>query len=187
MDGSNDALFYAAFELRCCIESRQAEYARALDPYKDVKIRAWNIGDNSKRIRKVSYADRIALMRFELSGKIAESYHTPVTDALVTFAEKELNTLLHAQADFRADKDEWWVRTQNRLLVGYRQAWLACQGDSLVPPLLNGKTNELHPLLLERQARNAPFFEPGEVVPGRRFSVEIRYLATAPDHWKCDL
>jgi len=31
LENSNEAIFYGAFELRCCVEARQEEYATAID------------------------------------------------------------------------------------------------------------------------------------------------------------
>jgi hypothetical protein len=185
--GSPEGLFYAAFELRCCIETRQAEYAEALSAYKGTKIRPWNIGDTGKRIRKASYADRIALMRYDFGKEKFESYHTPVPDRLLSFAEKELGNLLHCQTKYRSTNDQWWCDVRTQLTEGYRMAWLACQGDSLVPPLWDRKTGRVHPVVMEKNAGNAFLFERLPTLPGTEFKIEILYLTEAPSHWRCDI
>ncbi len=186
-NGRPEGLFYAALELRCCIETRQAEYAEALSAYKETKIKPWNIGDTGRRIRRASYADRIALFRYNFGEGWFDSYHTPISDKLIAFAEKELGQLLHCQLVYRSPEEEWWANTKAQLIEGYRMTWLSCQGDSLVPPLWNGTTKSVHPVVLEKHDGNASLFDRLPVLPGTEFRVEIRYLDNAPNHWHCDL
>lgn len=187
-EGLPQGIFYAAFELRCCVETRQAEYAQALKKYENTKIRPWNIGDTGKRIRKASYAEKISLMRYDFGdGLLFDSYHTPVSASLITFAERSLGDLLHAQPIFRLQKDGWWKEKRDCLLMGYRMAWLACQGDSLVPPLWNPRTKVTHPVVMERHIRNERFFERMPVQKGTKFRVEVCYLDSPPEQWQCDL
>lgn len=187
MTGKPEALFYAALELRCCIETRQAEYAEALIAYKGTRIKPWNIGDIGKKIRKASNADRIALMRYDFGELKLESYHTPVSDGLVKFAERELGPLLHCQSEYRKSDDKWWDNVRENLLGGYRMAWLACKGDSLTPPLWDQKTKQVHPVTIQMSDENTLLFQKLPTLPGTTFNVEIRYLKTPPSHWQCDL
>jgi hypothetical protein len=180
-------LFYAAFELRCCVESRQAEYAEALVRYENTKIRAWNIGETGKRIRKASYADRISHCRYKISELVIDSYHTPVPDRLVALAERELNPLLHSQNILREGTDPWWQKTRATLIEVYRMAWLSCQGDSLVPPIWNPRTRDVHPMRIEQHERSAAFFELFPIQPGTQFEVSVNYLTDPPHEWVCDL
>lgn len=187
MSGKPESLFYAAFELRCCVETRQAEYAVALTAYKDMKIKPWNIGDIGRKIRKASSADRISLMRYDFGELKLESYHTPVPDELVRFAERELGPLLHCQSEYRQSDDEWWDDIREKLLMGYRMAWLACRGDSMTPPLWNPKTKKVHPVTMQMSDENSPLLQKLPTLPGTIFNVEIRYLETPPSNWHCDL
>ena len=59
---SNDpsSLFYAAFELRCCVESRQADYLDALEFYRGKKAKHWKVGDTSRRLLHVWDDPKIA-------------------------------------------------------------------------------------------------------------------------------
>ena len=187
LDGTPEGLFYAAFELRCCVETRQAEYAEALSAYKGTKIKPWNLGDTGKKIRKASYADRIALMRYDFGDKQFESYHTPVSDQLVSFCERELGKLLHCQPEYRSPEHDWWRAMRAQLIEGYRMAWLACQGDSLVPPIWDPVSKQVHPVVLERNLDNTFLFDRMPTLPGSKFNFEVRYLSEVPPHWRCDL
>lgn len=82
-EGTPEALFYAAFELRCCVESRQDWYANAMEHLR-VKIRPWKITETAKRLESVFDSQKIAYLIF---GPPDEDkfhlYYTPVTkDAL---------------------------------------------------------------------------------------------------------
>lgn len=182
------AVFYAAYELRCCIEARQAEYLAALEQYRGTRIKPWNIGDNGKRIRRGSYADSLVMVRYWFEdGPEATTYHTPVGDKLLQFAERTLGALLHVQPEFRSELDPWWASTRASLLEGYRMAWLACQGDSLVPPLWNLETKALHPVPLEKHDRNAEFFNAERELIGAKVLMEVRYPEVPPQDWVYDL
>lgn len=180
-------LFYAALELRCCIETRQEDYASALVALEGQKIKPHKIGDTGQRLRQKSMTNRIAYLRYDFGGGVVvDTYHTPVTDAVVDFGEKFLGRLLHCQRKFRPPSDAWWKETRERVLDGYRLAWVACQGNSLVPPLYDGTTGEVHPQHLEQTPATQPFFDRMPLT-GQRFTVQVRYLDAVPTDWVCDL
>lgn len=186
--GTQAGLFHAAFELRCCIEARQAEYVEALAEYEDTKIRPWNLAQTGKRIKNKSYNSTITMMRFEFSdGTTFTTYHTPVTDQLIAFAKRTLHPLLHCQTLFRADDDPWWATARDELTHGYRMAWLACQGDSLVPPLWNPVTKQPHPTRIELRDHNAHLADVFNRMIGEPGTLQIAYPDTHPVEWICDL
>ncbi|MBA2920561.1 hypothetical protein GON01_02510 [Sphingomonas sp. MAH-20] len=186
--GTPQALFYAAYELRCCIEARQAEYTEALLAYEGTKIRPWKLGETNQRIKSKSYNATIARMRFKFpDGTTFTTYHTPVPDQLVEFAERSLNHLLHCQPLFREDEDPWWQKTRDQLLRGYRMCWLACEGDSLVPPLWDARTKKVHPGRIEVREHNGPLIDAIQRYVGERFRVEVSYPDQPPPEWVCDL
>jgi hypothetical protein len=187
MSSSNESLFYAAFELRCCIETRQQDYAEALSNIKGSTIKPWKIAETGKRIRKISYADSISLMRFKFDVAEVDVYHTPVTDWLIRFADRGIGELLHAQSKFRSNDDKWWSATREKLIDGYRQAWLACQGAAMVPPLMSQRTGLTHPLVIEQAIHNEKLIKFMTETTGEKFSVGIFYPEAAPENWVCDL
>lgn len=181
-------LFYAAFELRCCIEARQAEYVEALSAYKDTKIRPWKLSQEGRRIRSQSNASTIALVSYSFpDGTTYDSFHTPVTDALIEFAERTLHSLMHCQTRFRDDDDPWWQRARDEMNNGYRMAWLSCQGDSMVPPLWDPKTKQLHPSRFEIREDNAHLLELLAGLKGQTVNVNVSYPDQPPSDWICDL
>jgi hypothetical protein len=152
------------------------------------KIRPWNLAETGKRIRKNSMASSLSLMLLKFSeGTEYALYHTPVTDDLIAAVSKDLNPLLHAQTRHRASADPWWHRTRARLVETYRAAWLACQGDSMTPPLGNIKTGEMHPARIEVRPQNQHVVDLMQRSVGQRFEVHVSYPDHPPPEWSCDL
>lgn len=181
-------LFYAAFELRCCVEARQAEYAEALVALKGSKIKPWNVGDTGKRIRKNSIASSITLMHLKFpDGSEYSSYHTPITDELIGVVERDLTPLLHCQMVYRKQDDPWWDEVRSKIRNAYRLAWLACQGDSMTPPLGNLETGEMHPAIIEMRDHDGHVTELIQKAAGHPMEVHISSPDGPPAHWKCDL
>ncbi|MEP0144511.1 MAG: hypothetical protein ABJP02_10400 [Parasphingorhabdus sp.] len=180
-------LFYAAFELRCCIETRQGEYANALLAYENVKVKPWNVKQTGQRIRRASYADRMALCRYHLEGETFDIYHTPVPDKLIKFVDTPLGNLLHAQQNYQELTCGKWSKIRNELLEIYRLAWLSCQGDSLVPPMWDKKSSYTHPFQIERTDRNKEFLDRLLLLQGKQLKMEISYPSKPPAEWVCDL
>jgi hypothetical protein len=62
-------------------------------------------------------------------------YHTPIPKALLSYCEKKIDALRHAQTRYRSPGDVWWDETRRQMVQHYRMAWLACQGTIMMPPL----------------------------------------------------
>lgn len=187
-NGRPEGLFYAAYELRCCVEARQAEYVEALTAFNGTKVRPWELSLQGKRIRNKSYASTLTLMRYTFpNGTTHDSYHTPVTNALLSFANKTLHSLMHCQPEFRDDDNPWWDKMRAELVEGYRMAWLACQGDSMVPPLWNSQTKEMHPVRLSLTEENAHLVPLLSGLQGQTVGMSVSYPKKPPSKWVCDL
>jgi hypothetical protein len=183
---SSESLFYAAFELRCCVETRQEEYATEIE-YIKTKIKPWKIGATAKQLDQMFDSRKIA--RVTISLEKSESftlYHTPVSKRLYKASEK-LGELLHRMEKLKADDDPFWSHTRRQISIVYRDAWYSCQGQLLTPPLWDSKTKSVHRFkisgpsdrlkeLLKQAAENNLFFK-----------TEIAYVDQAPEEWVCDL
>jgi hypothetical protein len=180
-------LFYAALELRCCVEARQLEYAESHSALKNTTIKSWKIADTGKRIEKVSNVDSISQMRFRFEDQEAVVFHTPVSKQLIRLADKGLGDLLHAQRCFRSEGNEWWAIKQAELVKCYRMSWVACKGDLMVPPLMSKKTGETHPLVINQNSENEQLCKFMAETHDRRFEVEVTYLNEPPATWECDV
>lgn len=188
LDDTKAALFYAALELRCCVEARQAEYIEHLNAYKGQKLRPYRLGENRDKIAKISDGKVIAKLTFDLGdGETFEGYHTPVPASLVRYCEKHLDKLRHVQSQYRGPDDEWWAKTRADLVSHYRQAWISCQGNMMVPPLWNANSKQTHPMVFEIDDDNRATMERMKGAVGEHFNVHVSYLEHPPESWVCDL
>jgi hypothetical protein len=187
LDERKEALFYAALELRCCVEARQGAYAEAQREYiRRRKIREWKIAEVRILLERVFDSGKIAQIIFENETKTLRytSYYTPVTRHLANVAE-QLGRYLHSLDRVRDDQDPWWERTRSHLIEVYRKAWIACRGDMLAPPIMakdgirhqvSFATDEDRELLLKIM-----------MPKGSPFVAAVRYLEHPPDDWRPDL
>jgi hypothetical protein len=179
-ENTNVAIFYAAFELRCCVESRQEEYLTAIESIK-TKVKPWKIGETARALERVFESKKIARVTYHIGSFGPYSvYYTPVTKRLYDRAQN-LGELLHCMKAFKPDDDSFWADTRNRLEQIYRDAWCACQGKLLTPPLRNHpfKVEEPEAQLLEMMLWAHK--EKAEII------MKVEYLHRPPDEWTCDV
>jgi hypothetical protein len=185
----HEDLFYAAFELRCCIESRQADYLEALEKYRGSKIKPWRVAEGAKRLLHVWDQPRISELIYELDGRDYPTYFTPVKPELARAAERDIGMLMHAQSMHYPPDDPWWAETKSRLVEIYREAWVACQGEHMSPPLWNACTGEAHPARLYVTPASEELLDRLSALAqsGRTFKVRVAYFDEPPPHWRCNL
>ncbi|UDF05357.1 hypothetical protein [Asticcacaulis sp. AND118] len=187
LDGTKESLFYAALELRCCVETRQAEYLEHLNAYKGKKVRPYKIGDNRSKIEKISGGKVIARMTFHFEDELFIGYHTPVPLALVQYCEQKIDNLRHAQPYYRDNDDPWWEEVRQGLVSNYRLAWISCKGNMLVPPLWGNKGKDVHPMVFDVDEQSRAVIQRLSQQAGRQFKAQVEYLETPPEDWVCDL
>lgn len=188
LENTHESLFYAALELRCCVEARQAEYVEHLSAYKGQKVCPYQIGENRKKIAKISGGELIARLQFNLDdGQALVGYHTPVPASLTQYCERHLDNLRHTQPQYRPPDDPWWDATRTDLIKNYRQAWVACQGNMLVPPLWSTRSGKTHPVTFEFAEADREMADRMKNSVGEHLIVEVKYLESPPQEWVCDL
>lgn len=187
-EGSKRGLFYAAFELKCCVEARMAEYLEHLEPYRGRKVQPFAINANAKLIRRISAGETIAKLGFHgPDGLITTQYHTPVPDRLKRYCEKKIDELRHAQRTYRQPDDPWWEKTRSELTEAYRWAWVACQGAMMVPPLWSKNKKNTHPMVFDLNDINRPALHSMMKMVNQTMTIEVDYLDEPPAEWVCDL
>ncbi len=133
-----ESLFYAAFELRCGIESRMKEYLDAQEFVSEKKKKGWKIAKLGKNIEKIfRTGDKIAeitIMDKNTGSIIDKFYYTPVNLKLKEMGEK-LGNILHSMKKFRKEDDKWWFKTKKLLNDIYRELEKANSGTLLGVPL----------------------------------------------------
>jgi hypothetical protein len=179
-------LFYAALELRFCVEARQDEYVQAQESYIKSAPPAYKIGNQAAALRKIF--DRDEILKLELNfGDHPQPfvlYYTPVTHELRNGAEK-LGDLLHVQKKRRSTDDAWWTETKADLVKIYRGAWIACKGEMLCPLLVDRSGNAVGAIEFVGP-RNDDLFERIRD-KGRKFKMAVNYIGSLTPEFVPDL
>lgn len=137
-EGTEQALIYAAFELRAGIESRLRQYLEGrIAVSKKASIK--KLG--SRLEGAFSTGDRVVeLSIYKEKNKSAELlgtfYYTPVTSSLRKKAEK-LGDYLHGTG---AHAEIWWVQTRQFLENTYTELFEANLGNLIGPPMIDTET-----------------------------------------------
>lgn len=138
--GNTEHLFYAAFELRCFVESRQFQYLEAQKQYVDSMPRHWKVGQQSKELKKIFDIEKIQKTTNIFSDGFEFVYlYIPVSTKLKNNAEK-IGELMHSQAKEVTIKDR--NNIGNFLTETLSLASHCLSGNLLAPMLLNSKTGQ---------------------------------------------
>jgi hypothetical protein len=146
-EGTPQALFYAAFELRAGTESRLQDYLDARDDVAKHKKQGWKIIGSAKELdRRIGLGDKIVEARFlDESGNIRMAvYYTPITARLREAAGARLHDLTHAMKKAFPDDDRWWNGTRTFLEQIYSDLEFANKGTLLGPILLSPDRKHFH-------------------------------------------
>jgi hypothetical protein len=178
-----ESLFYAAFELRCGVESRLQEYLEAHRGTIDLRREGWKVAVMAKTLeREFKSGQRIVRLRvLDESQKavLATWYHTPVTPRLSAMAER-LGDYLHAVVPRRSHEDPWWRETRSQLEEVHRALSVAAAGQLLSMPLMNLKTKQVH-VKVEISPDKASEILRAALTPGAKSIISVEYLDEAPD------
>ncbi|MFT4115603.1 hypothetical protein [Bradyrhizobium sp.] len=179
LEGDDRAdLFYAALELRFCVEARQNDYVQAQSRYLKSIPAAHKIGNQAAALRRLFDRDetlRVEIDFHDLPPKVL--YYTPVTNELKKSAEK-LGDLLHIQKVRRSGDEAWWLSQKSFLLQTYRSAWYACRGEMLSPLLLLRDKSVVGAIELVADQDPLFFERIGEV--GRTAIFNVSYIDKLP-------
>jgi hypothetical protein len=178
------SLFYAALELRCCVEARQDEYLEAQKRYRRSLPRSWQIGKKARELDSIFAQDRISEVTFSRDGiPSITGFHIPIQRPLVKKAEG-LGDYLHAKQKFHSAGDAWWSELEALLKEIYRGVWYCCRGILLCPPFLHedGTTS----VAFEYADPMPPHWERYRE-PGTQIVVKVEYPSGPPADWVCDI
>jgi hypothetical protein len=142
-DGTHEALFYAAFELRCGIEAKLQEHLDVLEDLAKHKKKGWKIKQASHEIEK-AFETGHKVIEYRIIGedeKFSFSlFHTPVTPRTQKAAER-LGELLHAMKTSRVYDERWWNRTRS-FLIEAADALADINRGTLSGPILQSATHK---------------------------------------------
>lgn len=186
LENRKAALFYAAWELRCCIEARQDLYLEAQEKYARSVPARHKIGAQGKALEGIFSSTQIqALSFFDRDRHLIDVYHVPVTKELRKAAER-ISELLHAQV-WHAPDDQWWLESRRKVVKLYRLAWICCQGALLSPVFREPEQDKLlgRVVLAVENEEVGAFAE--EMKNDVVTTVKVDYLTEPPADWVCDV
>ncbi|MBI4297294.1 MAG: hypothetical protein HY676_02045 [Chloroflexi bacterium] len=182
-EGTPEALFYAAFELRAGIENRLRQYQEALARASRKAQKDYRIERLSKRLeRAFKTGEKVVKVSVytEDDGKLISTlYYTPVRRSLRKRAEK-LGEYLHGMQKHRPENDLWWKSTREFLEGTYAELLEANRGKLIGPPMVNLERRTAN-MQVEIVDTENPFGEEMKTLVGRRIVVQLDYIDKHPD------
>jgi len=181
-EGTKEALFYAALELRFGIEQRMTQYLQAWQHTSKSKKAGWRIAELARGVEQAfrlgNKIVRFAVHHIDSRALLAVFYYTPVTPTLQRHGER-LGNYLHSMKSFRKGDDPWWREFREDLEMIAGQLELANRGTLLGPPLMKGRTG-----LVEWHLEAPPGTNPKAVLQtirgSKRFIFDVSYLDRLP-------
>ena len=142
-EGTDEALFYAALELRCGVEARMQEYVETIEHLPKASRDQWEIA-KLRRSLESAYrtGDKTLIYCFEFpDGAQMQLTFFPVMKRLQTLAEK-MGNYLHAVKPNRAAKAGWTNAMREHLKEAYPLLLMATSGELVGLPLVNRETGK---------------------------------------------
>ena len=138
-EGTQEALFYAAFELRSGVEARMRGYLEFQDEVSKKVKEGYRINVLGKAISNIfEIGDKVAEFSFYRSQprvKLGKLYYTPVTSALQGYASR-MGDLLHVPNVYHPPDDPWWDETRQMLEEMWIELARSCAGCLMgLPPI----------------------------------------------------
>ena len=180
-ENSQQALFYAAFELRCGIEARLREYLEVQEHLSKKRKEGWRIAELSKNLKR-AFEDGDQIVEIMIgekeAGETAACYYTPVTTSLKKKGQ-QLGNYLHPMKQHKPAEDKWWKNLRNLLESTYQELKVATTGTLLGPPLLSPQNkSQLNYELGYNHRRDEIIKNLGKV--GKLSRMSVNYLKTLP-------
>ncbi|CAH0132510.1 hypothetical protein SRABI05_00082 [Agrobacterium fabrum] len=184
-ESTKASLFYAALELRCYVECRQAEYLDAQRAFVKSVPPAWKIGNQWRTLQKVMKGHQIQHIRMIYSQIFSlDGYYVPVSDALKNGAER-MSELIHAQLKAYGDGDAWWDKKREEIIALYRLAWVCQQGNMLAPSLISHHDGKMIGRLSMTVQADKDMMN---IVRDTKYATaHVRYYDTPPSIWVADI
>lgn len=189
LEGTTASLFYAAFELRACIEARVVEYAETLPHIKGKKITSWQLAKAKLALQRAVPDRRYTVMTIKIGDAQHTVAHTPIPNDVWKNVGK-LGDYLHYRHDFDDGDREHLLALAHLVLTVYKDAWIACRGDLIGPLLGRGKPGSQVTTLIRLDSPDALAFNEiikkavAEETPA---IMGIEYPDELPGDWDFDL
>jgi len=182
-EGTNESLFYAAFELRCGIEARMQEYLNAWSHISKKKKKGWQIAALGRNIENAfKTGNRIvrwAVLSQETEKLIVSYYYTPVSENIKKAAE-ELGNYMHSMKIYKNTSDPFWLDFRNKLDDIYKKLLAANTGTLLGPPLIKAGTTKVDMNIeLPPNVNSKDLID--TIIKQGRVIIDVSYLTQLPD------
>lgn len=184
-ENTKEGLFYAAFELRCGIESRLLQYWEANKHIHQMRKAGWEIPKIARDLEK-AFIRRDKITRIDVLDSAGTElrislYFTPVTKDLEALGRK-IGNLIHCPKLFRTSDDPWWGQTREFLEQVYAGLEKANKGTLLGVPVLERKTNRVHMEMETKPGENIEDLQRKLGELGERILIEVNYLDDLPEN-----
>jgi len=178
---SQQALFYAAFELRCGIEARLQEYLEVQEHLSKKRKEGWKIAELANNLKRAfDDGDQIVeiIMSDKETGEAVSCYYTPVTTSLKKKGQ-QLGNYLHPMKEHKSSEHVWWKTLRSLLEATYQELKLATAGTLLGPPLLSPQKQTRLSCELGYDPNGDEILKKlGQV--GKLTQMSVKYLKTLP-------
>jgi hypothetical protein len=177
-ENSQQALFYAAFELRCGTEARLQEYLEVQEHLSEKRKQGWRIAELSKNLKR-AFDDGDKIIEIGISdnksSETATLYYTPVRASLKKNGQ-QLGNYLHPMKKYKLAGDVWWKHFCELLESTYQELKAATTGTLLGPPLLSPDNKSKFNIELRHQKKTDEFIMKLAV----EFKMSVKYLEKLP-------
>jgi hypothetical protein len=175
--GTPDALFYAAFEIRCGVEARLHEYMAGAAKVATVKRGLWQIRNLMREVEGVfgvySNAVVATLILLDTGEKLKLEY-TPVSPELKKVGEL-LGEFLHFTPSHRASSKRFLDRLSVLVDDGISGLAFATRGVLLGPPTGSGPKSEQIRLMFEEGSM------PSYIKAGTKMKINMKFILISKD------
>lgn len=174
--GTKEALFYAAFEIRCGVEARLQEYLEPHEHIPESRRTDWRVGKLHRTANEAfqlgDQVSRLDIVFETRSDHPFTFYYTPVTSRLKAIVER-LGNYLHAAQGPR--EKGFWDQVRDELAEAIQLLEDATTGTLLGPVLLSSESgNAVMPMELLPDIAGA--LPPIDELRGSDMVVNIRYF-----------
>ncbi len=144
-EGAEEALFYAALELRFGVEARMREYVETIDGIPESEKKQWHVAKLGRSLENAyRTGDKVMIFVFAFpeDGSQMQLTYTPVMARLQKIVE-QLGDYMHAAKPARAAEPGWIDNLRGLLNEAYPLLLLATSGELVGLPLVNEDTGKL--------------------------------------------
>jgi len=180
-EDSDEALIYAALELRCGVEARLKEYIWTIEHIPKSQKKEWAVAKLGRSLES-AYRTGDKMMVFTITfpedNAQLQLLYTPVTKRLQDIANR-VGDFLHAPRDDHVVESDWWGELRNLLNEAYPLLELANAGELIGLPLLHRPTKKLNmnAVILESDPRYSLV---SRIKNGSQHMVSVNYIDPIP-------